>query len=645
MNYNIGPQPYQSMYVDMKLPQIAQIERDRFDMASAEKDAIDRSIGSMRLLQGDEYVKHKLNSDVRGIIGGRVDFENMGRVVKDATTRLLTDTKLLDAADSYATRQKELEAENTMRAQGLKPLDFNYIPVLDQNGKAVIDPATGLPMRQHRSEVWNTETQGKYRTGIEEKLKWEDKAQQLIAGIADDSGPIRDALFAAGISDNERKRWLSTGQGVTDDKINRIADELTDVFAETAEGRQMSRELKELQVNPGTLFLHSDAEVKAKIKKLLWSVGAKQEGWVNNPFKSAIDFDAQVASAAIGALPSNTISVPSSMPATFDLADVVDKELITIGKAEEGEGIFGKAKLFSTDGKYNASINKKESGVIQKRLKEAGGDWRKVDKEWLGMNKAALIDYVNDPLNGLKKFQERGETDKEFTVRMGQVLGSIQNEELTILPDPRGAAKSMLQGESMTKFYNENRIPMADLEELADDNSSIWTAELSAEEIRQAVNHTLKEDWSGEGVPPAQISMVTKGDGNGSFKVVIPAGANKKKVFYMEPQQDMPQGFEVATIMNTYAGSKSVQPIEMTSAARSLYGNAVKQAYAVNTPVGNVMQTNLVIVPVTGKPFTIPLEEIQEEVKQGVLNVMSKQPSQAAEAIKDTYKTNTKFGK
>jgi len=139
--------------------------------------------------------------------------------------------------------------------------------------------------------------------------------------------------------------------------------------------------------------------------------------------------------------------------------------------------------------------------------------------------------------------------------------------------------------------------------------------------------------------------MVTKGDRNGSFKVVIPAGDNKKKVFYMEPQQDMPQGFEVATIMNTYAGSKSVQPIEMTSAARSLYGNAVKQAYAVNTPVGNVMQTNLVIVPVTGKPFTIPLEEIQEEVKQGVLSVMSKQPSQAAESINPTHRTQTKFTK
>jgi len=645
MNYNVAPQPYQSMYVDMKLPEIAQIERDRFDMASAEKDAIDRSIGSMRLLQGDEYVKHKLNSDVQGIIGGRVDFENMGRVVKDATTRLLTDTKLLDAADSYATRQKELEAENAMRAQGLKPLDFNYTPVLDKNGKAVIDPATGLPMRQHKSEVWNTETQGKYRTGIEEKLKWEEKAQQLIAGIADDSGPIQKAAIAAGISDDERRRWLSTGQGVTRAKIDRLATELTKVFDQTAEGRQMRRELQELAVNPATSTLHSDAEVTGKMKELLLSVGAKQEGWVNNPFKSAIDYDAQASEAALAALPSNTIPVPSSMPATFDLADVVDKELITIGKAEEGEGIFGKAKLFSTDGKYNASINKKESGVIQKRLKEAGGDWRKMDKEWLGMNKAALIDYVNDPLNGLKKFQEKGETDKEFTVRMGQVLGSIQNEELTILPDPRGAAKSMLQGESMTKFYNENGTPMDDLESLADDGSTVFGSELDAEEIRQALRYAWKEDWDGEGIPPAEISMVTKGDRNGSFKVVIPAGDNKKKVFYMEPQQDMPQGFEVATIMNTYAGSKSVQPIEMTSAARSLYGNAVKQAYAVNTPVGNVMQTNLVIVPVTGKPFTIPLEEIQEEVKQGVLSVMSKQPSQAAESINPTHRTQTKFTK
>jgi hypothetical protein len=166
-----------------------------------------------------------------------------------------------------------------------------------------------------------------------------------------------------------------------------------------------------------------------------------------------------------------------------------------------------------------------------------------------------------------------------------------------------------------------------------------------AAEIRQAINNTLKEDWDGEGIPAAEISLVTKGDRNGSFKVVIPEGDNKKKIFYMEPQQDMPQGFEVATIMNTYAGSKSVQPLEMTSAAKSLYGNAVGRAYAVNTPVGNVMQTNLVIVPVTGKPFTIPLEEIQEEVKQGVLNVMSKQPSQAAESINPTYRTQTKFGK
>jgi hypothetical protein len=652
MNYNVAPQPYQSMYVDMKLPEIAQIERDRFDMASAEKDAIDRSIGSIRLLDGDISVKNRLNADVKNIIGERVDFENMGRVVKDATTRLLTDTKLLDAADSYATRQKELEAENAMRAQGLKPLDFNYTPVLDQNGKAVIDPATGLPMRQHKSEVWNTETQGKYRTGIEEKLKWEDKAQQLIAGIADDSGPIQKAAIAAGISDDERRRWLSTGQGVTRAKIDRLATELTKVFDQTAEGRQMRRELQELAVNPATSTLHSDAEVTGKMKELLLSVGAKQEGWVNNPFKSAIDYDAQASEAALAALPANTIPVQSSMPATFDLSDFVQEQVVK-GYAIKSNGPAGAAvrqpfqriAQFDKTGKYISPSNGKAGADLKKKLEGVGGDWRKVNKEWLENNKEAIVDYVQDPMNGYKKFQLKNETDAEFTSRMGQVLGSIQNEELTILPDPRGAAKSMLQGESMTKFYNENGIPMDDLESLADDGSAVFGFELSAAEIRQAINNTLKEDWDGEGIPAAEISLVTKGDRNGSFKVVIPEGDNKKKIFYMEPQQDMPQGFEVATIMNTYAGSKSVQPLEMTSAAKSLYGNAVGRAYAVNTPVGNVMQTNLVIVPVTGKPFTIPLEEIQEEVKQGVLNVMSNQPSQAAESINPTYRTQTKFGK
>ena len=53
---------YKSMYVDMGLSEIATIERERYDKASAENDQLTRTMGSIRLLNGDKQVITRISS-------------------------------------------------------------------------------------------------------------------------------------------------------------------------------------------------------------------------------------------------------------------------------------------------------------------------------------------------------------------------------------------------------------------------------------------------------------------------------------------------------------------------------------------------------------------------------------------------------
>lgn len=272
--------PYKSMYVDMKLPQIAEIRRERYDKARSEYDQLQRAVGSIRLLNDEEEsVKNKLLADVDSMMAGGVDFENMGRVISDATTRFMTDTKLMDAMDSKATADKEKEAADKLRMEKGNDawLDFGKQYERDADGNVLYDPVTKAPVQNDIRKSWNTEKLGIYSPKGEAKLDWDMKMLTWLQGVNEDPILLQRGR-AMGI---DIPYILASGTEVSQDKLDLVADLLAESFAnETPEGQQMMRNYMQLQLDPSTggKNTYSQNAAKEEIKKHLLSLGAKQVG-------------------------------------------------------------------------------------------------------------------------------------------------------------------------------------------------------------------------------------------------------------------------------------------------------------------------------------------------------------------------------
>jgi hypothetical protein len=329
--------PYKSMYVDMKLPQIAEIRRERYDKARSEYDQLQRAVGSIRLLNDEEEsVKNKLLADVDSMMAGGVDFENMGRVISDATTRFMTDTKLMDAMDSKATADKEKQVADKIRMEKGDNawLDFGKQYERDATGNILYDPATKAPVQ---NKSWNTEKLGIYSPKGEAKLDWDTKMLTWLQGINEDPILLQRGR-AMGI---DIPYILASGTQVSQDKLDLVADFLAESFAnETPEGQQMMRNYMQLQLDPSTggKNTYSQNAAKEEIKKHLLSLGAKQVGG-----KLQYMFDqygikmAEAAAAQQGPIRPLSIMNINEHPsfAGFDVSEIDGIDMSNIDSGEE----------------------------------------------------------------------------------------------------------------------------------------------------------------------------------------------------------------------------------------------------------------------------------------------------------------------
>jgi hypothetical protein len=332
--------PYKSMYVDMKLPQIAEIRRERYDKARSEYDQLQRAVGSIRLLNDEEEsVKNKLLADVDSMMAGGVDFENMGRVISDATTRFMTDTKLMDAMDSKATADKEKQVADKIRMEKGDNawLDFGKQYERDATGNILYDPATKAPVQNDIRKSWNTEKLGIYSPKGEAKLDWDTKMLTWLQGINEDPILLQRGR-AMGI---DIPYILASGTQVSQDKLDLVADFLAESFAnETPEGQQMMRNYMQLQLDPSTggKNTYSQNAAKEEIKKHLLSLGAKQVGG-----KLQYMFDqygikmAEAAAAQQGPIRPLSIMNINEHPsfAGFDVSEIDGIDMSNIDSGEE----------------------------------------------------------------------------------------------------------------------------------------------------------------------------------------------------------------------------------------------------------------------------------------------------------------------
>lgn len=404
---------YESFYTDFKRPEIAETLANRYDTNKSEYDALQRAMGSVKTLEGDAYRVQDLKNRVEGNLSGVVDsgaFEFGSMAVNDSLTDFVTDRYIQDAVKSYENRDAELKALAERRAKGLQTYDFGYKPVKDpQTGMVMKDPNTGQVMYEHVSKTHDSSKSGVYQPLAEQRLNAEDKARQLMQGIADDAVLLSRVSANLGLSPAEAALYLKSGSAVSGAKIRQVAEAVLPVYMETPEGTQKMRALQELEVNDLTGGTYSTDEAANVLLQDLISVAAPQGGSkltyrVNELAKAALEADPVLA-------PFQADSRQSLVIKDYDRLDA-DK---FAGLFENGAlknptiigavpGIVGASQV-AVQGTKDAALKR-----FRKSLDEKGGDLLSVEG-----NETGLMLHLMDKYDRLRKPQE---TDEDFSRRL-----------------------------------------------------------------------------------------------------------------------------------------------------------------------------------------------------------------------------------
>ena len=242
-------QPFPSLYVDNKQPEIAQLLSDRYDKNKQSKDLIDRTLSQLELLEGDRGHLERIKTDVKTTLNDHIkqgDWENSSLVVADAAMLVETDAGLIAANKSMQNRQAEIAAVREAKLNGIPMLDF------------------GSNVRKtHQSYYYDEET-GSYITNVYEpmaskQLDYRTRKEKMIGNIPSS----QYNAFMAGIS-----------RGQTNKTAGLVVDQY---IQDTAEGQQEYRKIMELEL-PQSLPLEERSKLaKAQILQDFREVARQQE--------------------------------------------------------------------------------------------------------------------------------------------------------------------------------------------------------------------------------------------------------------------------------------------------------------------------------------------------------------------------------
>ena len=185
--------PYQSMYVDPGKVQVASILKKRYDDNKLNYDMLNRTVGSMQVLEGDEGLKDAMIDNINGQfsdIAASGAFEIAGNAVSKATTDFMTNEGLIAARQSYANYDLEKKTKAQLRASGAQILfDKEFVRdddgnlVRDQNGQPILKEIASM----HRSHYQDPETgemvTSVYEPKFEQMLGYDEKMSELVANI------------------------------------------------------------------------------------------------------------------------------------------------------------------------------------------------------------------------------------------------------------------------------------------------------------------------------------------------------------------------------------------------------------------------------------------------------------------------------
>ena len=268
--------PYQSMYVDPGKVAVSTILKKRYDDNKLNYDMLNRTVGSMNVLEGDEQLKDNMINSINGQfedISATGSFELAGNAVSKATTDFMTNEGLIAARQSYENYDLAKKTKAKMRELGHQVL-FDQEFVRDDQGNLVRDE-NGQPMMRdiasmHKSHYQDPETgemvTSVYEPKFEQQLGYDEKMTDLVANIS------TDPVF------QEMGQLLQTGTHLGNKKVTRIVDGLMSTYLSTDEGIQQMRKLTQLDINPQTGETYTAQEAQEKVKNQMMSIAAKQVG-------------------------------------------------------------------------------------------------------------------------------------------------------------------------------------------------------------------------------------------------------------------------------------------------------------------------------------------------------------------------------
>lgn len=242
-------QPFPSLYVDNKQPEISALLADRYDKNKTSKDLIDRTLSQLELLEGDRGHLERIKTDVKTTLKDHTakgDWENSSLVVADAAMLVETDKGLISANKSMQNRQAEIKAIREAKINGIPMLDF------------------GKNVRQTHESYYFDEETGAYVTNIYEpqvtkQLDYRTRKEKMI-------GKIPASQY------NAMMAGISRGQ------TNKTASLVVDQYIQdTAEGQQEYRKIMEIDLPQSLPIEEREKAAKSQILQDFREVARQQE--------------------------------------------------------------------------------------------------------------------------------------------------------------------------------------------------------------------------------------------------------------------------------------------------------------------------------------------------------------------------------
>jgi len=488
--------PYQSMYVDPGKVAVSTILKKRYDDNKLNYDMLNRTVGSMNVLEGDEQLKDNMINNINGQfedISSTGAFELAGNAVSKATTDFMTNEGLIAARQSYENYDLAKKTKAKMRELGHQVL-FDQEFVRDDQGNLVRDE-NGQPMMRdiastHKSHYQDPETgemvTSVYEPKFEQQLGYDEKMSDLVANIS------TDPVF------QEMGQLLKTGTYLGNKKVTRIVDGLMSTYLSTDEGIQQMRKLTQLDINPETGETYTAQEAQEKVKSQMMSIAAKQVGkgsysYQKNPYWVQQVNPSLVATTSSNVMENNKLLTPASLFDTNDDGSFKDTESDSIwdgvlkgaaaGYFIPGIGtVFGgitggivdwftpDAKIFDESGNYQFKDSTFQSAInrcggdpkcmgqaaedMQTRydnlVQEVGGDVQLLSEAQL---LAGRDEYIADLLMSNPEARQQFKSDKEFLQHITKEMENTQAQVSKVYQGDMDYIKSMNDPKSKHIYF------------------------------------------------------------------------------------------------------------------------------------------------------------------------------------------------